>query len=91
MAGQGDQHDAAVAEEVALAVDRVRRRRLLPLGGDIARRFRARRARRFDLPGVNDAGRALEESVAAAMVGMQVRAYDHVDIVTFEADARRVR
>ncbi len=87
VARQRHQNDAAVAEHVALAVDRIDRRAVLPLGRDIALRLRALGARRFDLLAMNNETRALEEGIAAAMVGMQMRAYDDIDIVADEPDA----
>ena len=91
MAGQGDQRDAAIAEQIALAVDRVERRRLLPFGRQIAGRFGVRRAGCRDFRGVDDEAGALEEGVAAAMVGVQVRAHDHIDVVGDEANTAKRR
>ena len=60
---------------------------LLPFGGEIAGLVGAGRARRRDFLGMDDERRALEEGIAAAMVGMQMRAHHHVDIVACQTDA----
>ena len=90
VAGQRDQHDAAVAEQVALAARSSSiGYRLIPLGREIALRLGVRRARRLDLARMDHECRALEEGVAAAMVGMQVRAHDDVDVVGRQGRCRR--
>ena len=86
MTGQWNQHDAFIAEQIALAIKFVGRRRLLPFTCEIAGAFGVRCARRLDLPFVNDEARAREQGVAATMIRMQVRANDDIDIVTGEAE-----
>jgi len=67
---QRQQYHAAVAEHVALAINHIDRCFLLPLGREIALRLRVRRAGSFDFIAMNNEGRALEEGIAAAMIGM---------------------
>ena len=81
MAGQRDQHDACRRRTGRARRRRIDRRPVIPLGRADSPRLGVRRARRLDLLFVDHDGRALEERVAAAMVGMQVRAHHDVDIV----------
>src|ERR1700741_2665853 len=87
MAWQWEQYHASIAEHVTLTVDHINWCFLLPFSPDIALRLRAGRAGSFHFLAMNDEGRALEEAIAAAMIRMQVRAHDEINVVTAKSEA----
>src|ERR1043166_4178645 len=70
VAGQGDQHDATVAVEVALTRQGFYRYRMIPIGGDITPFACIRSACGFELARVHHHRCLGEEFIAAAVVGM---------------------
>jgi hypothetical protein len=80
VARQRDEHQPGVAEQIALARDRVEALRVLEFDREVTDLLGPRCARGVELLGVTDDGRPGEEGVAAAMIGMQVGAHHHVDV-----------
>ena len=70
--------------------DGIRRLAVVPVGAQIAGGLRTGRLRRLDLPGMHHDGRLLEELVAAAVIGVEVRIDDDVDVVGVDADAGQI-
>jgi hypothetical protein len=86
VSGQRNKNDAVVAEQVALAADSVDLYWKVPFLRKIAGHLGLGRARRCDLLFVDDESRALKKSIAAAMVGMQMRADYDIDVAGRDPD-----
>src|SRR6185437_6018492 len=91
VARQRNQHNAIVAEQISLAVHGFDRLVTNPIGPEIARRFGVGSVRYLKPPGVRDDRRLLEELVTAAVVGVQMRVHDYVDIIRVQSDAGETR
>jgi len=91
MARQRHQHDAGISEEIPLAVHGLDGLSVVPIRAEIAGRLCARRFCGFDLTGVGEDRGLAEELVAAAMVGVEMRIDDDIDIVGLQPDTGEAR
>src|SRR5262249_889299 len=91
MAGERHQHNAPVTEKVPLATDRFHRQRMLPFYGDIASRQTVRRPCSLQVQGMHDHRCLLEECIATAVIGMQVRVDDEIDVFGTQSKTGQTR
>lgn len=91
MSRQRHQRQLTIAEHIHLPVEDFHLQRMIPVRLDVSAISRVIRVRGLDLERVNEDRCLLEEAVAAAMIGVQVRADHHVDIVGAKANRLHAR